>query len=366
MGEVLTNGKALSQDSVAIELAKTNPSAIASAEMAKAKIHAGYQIALHKPRNEDEARAQVLKYCKKPIFAERVEYAKPIKQRNEDTGKYEWTKLKGPSIRFAETVIRLWQNIRTDVAITYEDADCRRVSVTVTDLETNASWTRETQVSKTVERGYAPDDRIVLAERRNSRGKTVYLLRATDDEMDLKTSAVVSKTIRNEGLRLIPSDIIDEAIEESRKTLASRSQKDPDGEKRRVVDGFMTLNISPKHLEEYIGHGMDTITPAEIDDLRSLWKAIEDGEANWSDALEMKREREAKKTKAEDKPVGTPEPEALQPEIVPAESPPKVPDVPDFPVPVSPPEKANGKTASRAESIMQKIQQGQQKLGESN
>lgn len=369
MGEVIARNE---QQTFGTEIVKANPSAIASAEMAKAKIHAGYQLALAKPRNEEEARAQILKYCKKPLFAERVEYGKPIKQRNDETGKWEWTKLRGPSIRFAETAIRLWQNIRTDVAITYEDSECRRVAVTVTDLETNASWTRETQVSKTVERAFAPEERIVLAERKNSKGKSVYLLRATDDEMDLKTSAVVSKTIRNEGLRLIPSDIIDEAIEEARKTLASRSKEDPDREKRRVVDGFMTLGLSPKHLEEYLGHSLDTITPPEIDELRILWKAIDDGEVNWADSLEMKKEKDAEKKASATDPAPAPAPhkgkkekapeadtiDMESPEIGQAPAPaPADPSVPEFPLP-------GPDAVSRAEAIRRRIEQGQQTLGE--
>jgi hypothetical protein len=250
-----------------------DPAAIAAAEAVKARISAGYIMAMQRPRNEDQARQKILAACRRPIFADRVEYSKPVGGQ----------KIVGPSVRFAELALREWSNILTETQVIYEDDDLRRVRLTVIDLETNASHGKEIQVRKTVERSSAAG-REVVAERTNSYGKKVFVVRATDEELASKEAALVSKALRNEGLRLLPSDIVDEAIATARDTLNRKDAEDPAAAKKRVLDAFASeLRIMPKAIEEYLGHPLDTLAPAELQDLRGMFRAMRDGEAKWSD-----------------------------------------------------------------------------------
>ncbi len=73
-----------------------DPAAAAAAEAAKARIQSAYIMALQKPRNADDARDRILKACKRPAFAERVEFSKPVGGKQ----------IKGPSIRFAELALQ--------------------------------------------------------------------------------------------------------------------------------------------------------------------------------------------------------------------------------------------------------------------
>ena len=255
-------------------LISSDPAAVAAAEAVKARIQSAYVMALHKPRNVDQARTNILKACKRPGFAERVEFTKPI-------GK---TEIRGPSIRFAELALREWRNILTETQIVYEDEKVRRIKVYVTDLESNSTHSEEIVIEKTVERRN-PKDREIIAERTNSRGEKVYVVKATEDELHNKEAALVSKAIRNQGLRLIPSDIIDEAIETARATLRNRDAKDPDAAKKAVIDAFSELNIDPQDLEEYLGHKLDFVSPLELEKLRAIYRSIRDGEAQWIDYI---------------------------------------------------------------------------------
>ena len=119
-----------------------DPAAVAAAESAKARIQAAYIMALQKPRNEDQARARILAACRRPEFAERVEFAKPVAGR----------KIKGPSIRFAELALREWGNVLSDIYVVYEDDFTKRIKVSELDLETNANFGKEITIKKTVER----------------------------------------------------------------------------------------------------------------------------------------------------------------------------------------------------------------------
>ena len=151
-----------------LAIATANPAVIAAAETAKAMIQAAYIVALQRPRNEDQARAKILKACKRPEFAERVEFAKPVGKK----------KIKGASIRFAELAIREWGNVRANVQVVYEDDHFRRTSVSVIDLETNLQYAVELTIKKTVERKNSKD-REVISDRLNSYGDTVYIVVAT-------------------------------------------------------------------------------------------------------------------------------------------------------------------------------------------
>lgn len=258
-----------------------DPGAIAAAESVKARIQSAYVVAMQRPRSEEQARARILEACKRPEFASRVEYSKPVGN----------SKVKGPSIRFAELAVRSWGNINVETQVVYEDQQIRRVKVTILDLETNATFGKEIQIRKTVERKDGKG-REIVGERTNTYGDKVFIVLATDDELHNKEAAQISKVIRNEGLRLIPQDIVDEALAIARKTLTDRDAKDPQAAKKSVMDAFSSLGIKPKELEKYLGHSLDTVTTSELADLRGVYSAINGGEASWADYVQPKDEAE--------------------------------------------------------------------------
>ena len=251
-----------------------DPAAVAAAEAAKARIQSAYQMAIYKPRNADQSRDRILHACRRPLFAEKVEFSKPVGTKH----------IKGPSIRFAELALREWGNILSDVQILYEDDFVRRSRVMVLDLETNASFSKEIQINKTVERKNK-SDREVLGERLNTQGEKVFIVKATEDELQNKENAAISKAVRNEGLRVIPTDIVDEAMDTAKETLRDRDKKDPDAAKKKVLDSFSEIGVKPKDIQKYLGHSTDTLNPKELADLRGIYRAIKDGEAVWIDYI---------------------------------------------------------------------------------
>jgi hypothetical protein len=265
-------------------IAPVDPAAIASAESAKARIQSAYIMAMNRPRNQDNSRDRILHACKRPTFAEKVEFSKPVGGRT----------IKGPSVRFAELALREWGNVLTDVQVLYEDDNTRRSRIMVVDLETNTSFSKEIQVSKTVERKNRAD-REVLGVRRNTNGQEVFIVKATDDELHNKEAALISKAIRNEGLRVIPSDIVEEALETAKKTLRDKDKEDPDAAKKKVLDAFSDIGVKPKDVQAFLGHSTDAITPAELQDLRGMYSAIRDGEAKWADYVQPPKKEEPAK-----------------------------------------------------------------------
>jgi hypothetical protein len=219
--------------------------------------------------------------CKRSEFAGKAEYNKPVGGKG----------ITGPSIRFAELALREWGNILIDVQTVYEDENLRRVKVSATDLETNAQFSKDIQIKKIIERKSKKNrEDDVVGIRKNSYGQTVHILKATDDEMYTKEAAWVSKVLRNEGLRLIPTDIIEEGMQTARATVANRVIQDPEGEKKKILDAFSSLGIKPKELEKHLNHTIDVISPAELVSLRVIYQSIRDGETSWADYVVDKDE----------------------------------------------------------------------------
>lgn len=254
-------------------MAYVDPAAVAAAESAKARIQAAYVMAMQKPRSYSNSRQKIMEACRRPFFAEKVEYSKPVGGGN---------RIVGPSIRFAELALREWGNISYENQVVYDDDLTRRINVVITDLESNTTFSASIQIAKTVERKKS-DGREVVSERINSNGDRIFVVKATEDEIATKQAAAVSKALRNEGLRLIPQDIVEEAIDVARDTLRKGDKSDPDAARKKLSDAFAQLKIMPSDLEAYLGHKLEMTSPAEIGELRTIYQTIRDGEAKWID-----------------------------------------------------------------------------------
>lgn len=246
----------------------------AMAAKAKAEVEARFVIALNRPRNIMNSRAAILDACKRPRFAEGARYSKPVGGRS----------IEGFSIRFVEEAIKSLTNVNTDCAIIWEDSEKRCVRVTVTDLETNTTYGDDIVIEKTVERRQLKQGQEAISKRQNSGGEWTYLVAATEDDLSNKVASAKSKIIRNNGLRLVPQDILDEAEQQIYTTL-DNGGTDPQAEKKKVADAFGGIGIRPSELEKYLGHPLDSVTKKELQELRGMFAAIRDGETKWADYL---------------------------------------------------------------------------------
>lgn len=297
------------------QLAPAAPSSLsqtastAAAAQAQAQIQARYMMAIQRPRDMDKARVKLLEECRRPRFAEVCRYRKPQgRQLNEQTNQWEDKYVEGPSIRFVEAALQRLGNLTQDQQVIYDDFEQRIIRVTVTDLENNVVSSQDVTVQKSVERSDGKG-REVLGSRTNTRGRAVYLVRATDDELMTKAASLVSKAVRQCGLRLIPGDLIDEAMEVAAETRASEVKRDPQAARKRLVDGFAAIGVMPDALKDYVGHDLASCSPAELEQLRGVYQAIRDGETTWTGVMEAQRAERAEATKqtegGEAKPGGT-------------------------------------------------------------
>jgi hypothetical protein len=263
-----------SQDTGA--LTKADPATAALSAQATASIQARYVMAQRNPRSWDQVRIRSLASCKRPAFAEAAIYAKPVGGG----------KIRGPSARLAEELFRNAGNISDESQTVYEDTHKRVIRVTITDFETNAVRSSDVTVEKTIERKNAKDRQIV-SQRTNTAGDIVYVVACTDDELLTKTNALVSKARRNLTLISIPADIVDDCMAMCIST-ARGEVKDLSEQRKKLCDAFSSVGVTPRDLEEYLGHSLDSMHPDEVIELREIFAAVRDGDTKWTEALASK------------------------------------------------------------------------------
>ena len=254
---------------------------------ATADINARWMIAMHRPRDLMNARAEILRECSRPKFAKSAIYAVP-----RGGGM-----IRGLSIRFAEAAMKAMGNMGCEAQTLYDSSEERVIRVTVTDFESNSMWSRDLTIRKTKEVKRNPGRH--LGERINSYGDTNYIVPCTDDDVTTKEGSAISKASRTGILRMVPAWILAEAQEKCEAVQNDANAKDPDGERRKMFDAFSGLNVKPTWLSEWLGHPVDQATPAEVTELQQLYRAIRDGQTTPHEALAAKQG-----DKQESKPAG--------------------------------------------------------------
>ena len=259
--------------------------ASATAALAKATIEAKFVIALRPEgrRQIDTVRESILEACRRPLFAQSARWRK-IQGRKEVNGQWEDNWIEGWTIRFAETAIQSWKNLDISTIVAFEDEDKRIIRTVVTDLESNISYTEDSVIEKKVERSSVRDGQIVLGERKNTKGKTVYIVRATEDEIANRINSARSKAIRNSGLRMIPSDILEEALEQVLETKES-AKRNEDVAKAvpKLLAAFGTQGVSRDQIKAFLKCDPEKMTADQLEQMREMFSAIKEKTATWAD-----------------------------------------------------------------------------------
>jgi len=262
----------------AVAVTQTNETASAVlAARASAEVQARALIAINRPRSFDNFRLRILNACARTRFADAAMYERKIGTNT----------ITGLSIRFAEECVRHYGNLDVSAILVSEDDDRRVFDVAAIDLETNSGYRTPVVVTKTVERKNTSGAEVIRY-RKNSKGETIGIIRADDDALLVKQSALLAKAQREVVLKHIPSDVKEEAIEAIEKLLKSKVEADPEGEKKKVIDGFFSVGVMPAQVEEFLGHSLGTLNPAELHILRRIWRGVADGEGTWAEVMAEK------------------------------------------------------------------------------
>jgi hypothetical protein len=256
----------------------------AAAAQAQALIQARFIVALQRPRDWDNVRIKLLNECSRPTFARNAFFSVP---RGDKPGKITRIqgRIEGLSVRYVEAAIRIMGNIWQSTETIFDDQESRIIRISLTDLEVNSGFSRDVSIGKTQERKQLRNNQIALGTRTNSAGSTIYIVAATEDELLQREGAIISKTFRTEGIRLVPADYIEECEQRIIETISSEDAKDPSAARKQLADAFASMQVMPSDLKSYLGHDLAQCSPVELQDLRGLYTAIKSGETSWQDVV---------------------------------------------------------------------------------
>jgi hypothetical protein len=261
------------------------------------EIQSAIAIARRFPRKEEDAYAKLMLAADRYMFADSASYEFPRgKVKNEETGRWVDNIVTGPSVYLAREAARIWGNIRYGIEVIRDDADSRQIRGFAWDLETNVKITAEDDFKKLkMKKKYDPKTREQI-------GVDWIVV----DERDLRelTNRRGAILIRNCILQLIPQDYIDDVRDACDLTIEKGIREDIETAKKKIIVSFARISVTPDMLEAKLKHPLGESSPAEIADLRRIYKAIADGQAIWQEFIEKPKEENTAKIKLEDLKAG--------------------------------------------------------------
>ena len=243
------------------ELLPTSPKpAGAMAARTVAEIQAQVFMAKQYPRDENVARARILRACQRPGLANKAIYTYPKGGQ----------RVTGPSIRLAEAMAQAWGNLDFNTVI-LEQRETESVCLSYCwDVETNTRASRSFIVPHRIA---TRNGERVLTDPRE-----IYELAANQGARRLRACI----------LSIIPGDIVDEAIEECCNTLRDGNKRPLIDRLRELTDRFMTYYSVPlSAIEEYFGYPLDNFTEMDGVALAGIYTSLRDGTAKREDYFRL-------------------------------------------------------------------------------
>jgi hypothetical protein len=263
-------------------------------QRAMAEVQSAIVLAKKFPRSQIESMDRIAVACQRPGLAEQALY----------TYARGGTEITGPSIRLAEAIAQNWGNLQFGVKELEQRNGESTVETFAWDMESNVRQTKTFQVKHT---------------RHTKKGS--YKL---EDPRD------IYEAVANQGARrlracilgIIPGDVIDSAVIQCEATLKAKADTS-EAALKKLVEVFAAMGVTKEQIEKRIQRRLDTITPAQLIQLRKIYNSLKDGMSTQADWFEVVQEALPKSgnddLKAKIK--GSKKQEAARPET----------DAPDFP-----------------------------------
>ena len=222
-----------------------------------AEVQAMVLMAKKFPRNTVLATDRILNECQRPGLAEAALYSYSRGG----------TEITGPSIRLAEVLARNWGNLDAGVKeISRSNGQSEMMSY-CTDFETN----------------YRQSKIFTVAHERSTK-KGTYRVEDSRDVYEILANQA-SRRLRAAILAVIPGDVVEAAVSQCEQTLKAKADTSPDALKK-LVEAFEPFKVSKEQIEKRIQRRLDTITAAQLIQLRKIYNSLKDGMSGPGDWFE--------------------------------------------------------------------------------
>ena len=211
------------------------------------------------PRNETACFAKIIESCKRRSLAESAMYSYP---RGGE-------KVTGASIRLAETLAKYWGNLQFGIVELSQANGASEVMAYAWDLETNTRQIKQ----------------FTVKHSRYSKAAGVTKLTDPRDIYEM-TANQGARRLRACILGVLPSDLLDTAIEECEKTLRGNNKEPLIDRVRTCVAKFAEIGVTQEMIEKRFNHIIDAIDVHELVALGKIFNSLRDNMAKIEEFFE--------------------------------------------------------------------------------
>lgn len=230
----------------------------AEQQRATAEIQAALTVAKHSRRDEVDAVDRIKTACQRVRLAEGAEYVY-------DRG---GTEITGPTIDLLTVIANCWGNIQFGFRELTQGHGESTVEAFAWDLETN---------SKSVKVFTVPHKRVTRKGTTNlTDPRDIYELVANQAQRRVRACLEA----------IIPPDVVEDAVAQCRATLKETAKVTPESI-GQMVEAFGKLGVSKDQLQVRLGRRLDAMQPAQLVNLRRIYKSITDGMSKPADWFEV-------------------------------------------------------------------------------
>lgn len=223
-----------------------------------AEVKGAMLLAKMYPRDEKKSLDRILIACQRPGLAEQALYSYARGG----------TEITGASIRLAEAIAQQWENIQFGIRELEQRYGESTVEAFAWDVENNIRQVKTFQVKH---------------ERHTKQGRY-----ALEDPRD------IYEMVANQGARrlracilgIIPGDIVEAAVTQCEQTMKAKADTSAEALKK-LIDAFAVFNVTKEQIEKRIQRRLDTITAAQLIQLRKIYNSLKDGMSGPSDWFEV-------------------------------------------------------------------------------
>ncbi len=257
------------------EVSTATSTEISESARAVEEVQASLVIAKKFPRDSMRAVDRIINTCSRPALAEKALY---VYARG-------GTEITGPSIRLAEAIAQEWGNMQFGIRELSAGSGNSTVEAFAWDMETNTRQVKVFQVPHwrhTKQGGYPLKD-----------PRDIYELVANQGARRLRACI----------LGIIPSDVIETAVDQCHLTQKANIDTTPEGIKKMLAVFESKFKVSQELIEQRIQRRVESITPAQMQTMLNIAQSLRDGmskPSDWFDTGELEPTAEAKKSSLTD------------------------------------------------------------------
>ncbi len=240
-------GQELQKDQDTMEAKILTPPTGIEQSRAVAEAVASIQVAKQFPRSVAVSHANIMRECKRQSLAEKAEYIYP---RGKKT-------VRGATIRLMEVIARNWGNIESGFDEIKKSDGASEIRAFCWDVETNTKAVKKFNVKHW----------------RDTKGGG-YAVEGERDKYELVANMAMRR-VRACIENIIPGDIVEDALNQCRKTLGAADHGESHEDRiRKMVLFFKEKGVNAEMLGTYLEHKIDDTTPEELIDLHAIANAI--------------------------------------------------------------------------------------------